>query len=335
MLQIQIQNQVFEVSGLINVTPVNPPPAAPSNLDIADASAPGSVNLLWDNHAAPPYSTEIWRSDNGAAYVLIDTVPAGATTYSDATYPNTPGGYSEYQVRAVNGPLNSTFSNVRGVATTLGDLGLTIYNFPTIRVHFGDVLLGIVAKVFLLPTLREIRGGGFISSAPLSGLDLSQLVFVDSGFTLGNSDLFSITLAALQTVNVGDVRFADNANLVDLSLPLLSFVIGDFINTGCPALTTAAFPGLDTVNGSVDFSGDAQLQQLDLSLLGIIGGACFLNDLTALASLPTCRPLVRTCGSITRQVSARSSSGASVLSAALCLYPTVQPQRWILAASKR
>jgi titin len=95
------------VSEVLAVTPLPPtPPAAPTNL-IATLQAGPQVSLAWVDNADNEDGFLVERSDNGAPFVQIATVPAiqpntgtGNVTYVDATV--LAGNTYDYRVAAYN-----------------------------------------------------------------------------------------------------------------------------------------------------------------------------------------------------------------------------------------
>jgi PKD repeat protein len=90
---------------------VSPDPsviAAPSNLT-ASSPARGSVNLTWRDNSANETGFQIERAAGTTSFVLVGTVPANTTTWSETVNRGT----YNYRVRAVNATtgVNSAYSN--------------------------------------------------------------------------------------------------------------------------------------------------------------------------------------------------------------------------------
>ncbi|HTR27982.1 MAG TPA: PA14 domain-containing protein [Puia sp.] len=73
--------------------------------------ARNSVSLQWQTRSYNQTGIQVWRGTDstGSAYNLIATLPAAATTYKDSTV--TANANYFYMVRAVDGGVNSNFSN--------------------------------------------------------------------------------------------------------------------------------------------------------------------------------------------------------------------------------
>lgn len=94
-------------------TPVTPP-ADPTGLD-ANAIAYNQVDLSWTDNANDETGYEVQRALSGGGFATIDTLAAGANSYSDTgvskltTY--------DYRVRALKGITPSGFSNIVSATT--------------------------------------------------------------------------------------------------------------------------------------------------------------------------------------------------------------------------
>lgn len=96
-------------------------PVAPSGLTATPVST-SQVDLSWTDNATNETGYKIYRSDNGGAYGLIDTISADSTSYSDTTI--TAGAAHFYKVASYNG-AGEAESNAAGTNTLL--LGLSHY----------------------------------------------------------------------------------------------------------------------------------------------------------------------------------------------------------------
>lgn len=88
-------------------------PVAPSDLTATPVST-AQVDLSWTDNATNETGYKIYRSDNGGAYNLIDTITADSTSYNDTTI--TAGAAHFYKVAAYNG-AGETESNAAGANT--------------------------------------------------------------------------------------------------------------------------------------------------------------------------------------------------------------------------
>lgn len=116
-------------------------------LNSVGAWSPGSVPLAWTS-TTDPGTFEIWRSENGGAYSLVDTIAGALRTYTDVTAGMANGDTWSYKVRGVTSGVNGFFSNIisvlnSGFVWTLGALPTT-ENTPDIA--FGNGLF--VATLF-------------------------------------------------------------------------------------------------------------------------------------------------------------------------------------------
>lgn len=95
-------------------TPGLAPPAAPAALTATAASA-SRVNLAWQDRATDEGGFEIERRTGPAAYALLATLSANATSYADDAVAS--GTAYTYRVRAFNMAGNSEWSNEASAAT--------------------------------------------------------------------------------------------------------------------------------------------------------------------------------------------------------------------------
>jgi len=89
------------------------PPAAPTNLD-ADVTAPGVVNLRWNDNATNETSFVVEFTDEtfstNPTWTVLGTTVADDTTFTDNTLGTTE--YRKYRVSATNTAGSSAFSNI-------------------------------------------------------------------------------------------------------------------------------------------------------------------------------------------------------------------------------
>lgn len=308
MLQVQIGNQSFLVSGLLTISAVPPAPAAPSNLNILDSSTDTAADISWDNNAVNATNNEIWRSDSGGAFFLLATVAPDSITYTDGTLPGGSGEYAEYKVRATNAGGSSAFTEARGLASGLGILGLVVYDYPRLVLHVNDfVLTNNTTTVISFPLLRRISLGGALSiSAPLTTFSVPSLTLIDGACSVISTHLTTISFPALTNVGSAAV-FNSNTFLTSLSIPLVSAFPSDLFGFSCPALSTLALSALQTVGGGFafpatsvtslhfpnlvsvgdvfDFSSNVNLTSIDIGSLQTTGSDFSLSGCSALPSL--------------------------------------------------
>ncbi len=103
------------------VTVVGSPPATPTSLTATPVST-SQINLAWTDNATNETGYKVYRSTNGGAYSLIDTIAANSQSYNDVTV--TAGAIHSYKVAAYNGSGESE-SNAAATNTLL--YGLTSY----------------------------------------------------------------------------------------------------------------------------------------------------------------------------------------------------------------
>lgn len=84
-------------------------PLRPVDL-FTDINSPGSINLSWSDRSNNETGFEIWRGTSASgSYSLLTTTAANATNYTDNAISSNVRYY--YKVRAVNGAINSGYSN--------------------------------------------------------------------------------------------------------------------------------------------------------------------------------------------------------------------------------
>lgn len=253
-IQNQNQDQIFFGTPAGPPSPPPPPPAAPTNLDIDIASDLGDVILTWTNNAAPPaVMNQVWVSVNGGAYLIFDSVPGNANTYTDMSrLVMNPGDVWNYKVVAVNAGGFSAFTNDVAAAVNPGALNAATYSYPTLIMTFDkfDTAAGGNAVTLNCPKLRVLRnpaGGGFGFGAEtnLTTVDLPELLLIDTtggrGLDFGGcTGMTSFSFPALQTAFGLD--FNGCTNCTSISLPVLNGQAGDFIGDNLNSLVSFSLP---------------------------------------------------------------------------------------------
>jgi fibronectin type 3 domain-containing protein len=89
-----------------------PAPAAPTGLTATLDAAVPQVDLAWTDNATSETGYVVERSDNGDPFAVITTTPLTVDTVAYADTTVTFGNTYEYQVAAVNGAVQSGYSNV-------------------------------------------------------------------------------------------------------------------------------------------------------------------------------------------------------------------------------
>jgi FtsP/CotA-like multicopper oxidase with cupredoxin domain/fibronectin type 3 domain-containing protein len=165
-----------------------PPPAAPSNLT-AVADAVPQVTLAWTDNATDETSFIVQRSDNGGAYVTIDTRPADSTTYVDTTVAL--GNLYAYQVAASNANGTSAYAGPADV-----DLTSTVPAAPTGLladiVSASQVDLTWVDVPSETGYIVERSTDGLNFSPFASGLPANAITYSDLGVTQPNQYWYRI-----------------------------------------------------------------------------------------------------------------------------------------------
>lgn len=101
----------------LNVTYTPPaPPTAPSGCSATWATNT-QINISWADNSSNETGFKVYRSVDGAAYALLDTVGANTTSTSDTSVSR--DHYYNYKVLAYNGDGNSSYSNVSTTIPTI------------------------------------------------------------------------------------------------------------------------------------------------------------------------------------------------------------------------
>lgn len=282
----------------------------PANFNLDQTSTNGAIKLNWTQPSAPT-TNEVWRSVNGAAFALFNSVAGALTTYTDPTvYPGNT--LVEYKVRAVGTLGNSAFTIVRGALRAQDDsaaAGPTV-TYPTVQIiitsytlalsvgintlTFPELLYAINAPFCIMdlsasqlfevdcPKLRKVGSISLNGSFNFTLLDLTALQTVDT-----NLDFNATTLARLVCPNLTSVGgFIDMTNVPfsgPVSLPLLQSVGSDLVFNGTSGITAINLSSLQTVGGTLpfDFGGATSFTSISLPALTSITNALALLDATS------------------------------------------------------
>ncbi len=156
------------VSAAVQVGVVEPPPAAPSNLQAQLQFGP-QVNLTWSENATNETAVVVERSTNGGAFAVAATLAADATSYSEAVQA---GATYVYQVYAAGQGGRSGYTNAVSVTTPaapdvptslVATLQTSLNAGPRVRLTFRDNAL--IETGFVVE--RSDNGGAFVSVAVL------------------------------------------------------------------------------------------------------------------------------------------------------------------------
>ena len=102
---VSTSRSMFDGVGYRKVAGINP--LAPDSL-ISTSITPSAVNIKWCDLAVDETGYVIERKQGTAAFSVLTTLPANATTYSDVTV--SPGDYT-YRVYAIHGGCKSAYAN--------------------------------------------------------------------------------------------------------------------------------------------------------------------------------------------------------------------------------
>lgn len=218
------------------------------SLDPADSSA-SDVHLTWTSLAEPD-SFEVWRSLDGAAFLLLASVPGTTLEYHDTDAMGA-GEVWCYKVRAVNAAGESSFSATLCAlnAYALPQVGAVLE--PTWTLSFGGLAVDNTfgPTSLSLPGLLKASGnlelGGLLN---LETMNLPALVSVGGDFFLDSNGTFSGTftscsLPSLTTLG-GDLNASNCPNLADFSAPLLTYRNGGTYDFRNCALSAASVEGI-------------------------------------------------------------------------------------------
>ena len=206
-------------SNIITVTPVIQAPAAPTGLTAAIVSNPLGVSLSWQDNASNETGFVIERRVNGGTFTVLATpgpnAATGPVTFVDTAVQS--GNSYTYQVKALNGPTSSQYSNTAGVTIPAvpaapTNLAATLQTSPyRVRLNWRDNAtnetgFGIERSdnggtfVVLTTIGPRTRTGGveYTDTTVLAGNTYSYRVFAANGAVKSNySNTVSVTLPAL------------------------------------------------------------------------------------------------------------------------------------------
>lgn len=280
--------------------PVGPPP--PTNPDIADASVFNDVIFTWTNPVPAGTSNEVWKSTNGAAFVLYSTVGGAVSSFHDPIALGffLPTDFFTYKVRTISAAGTSAFSATRsatkGVVKT-GAADATV-SFPDLVMQLSNGGSGLFfdnmpnLTSFSAPLLRRVDDQmTFSGSAALVTVTIPAIVTV--GET--NSDNFFFdnctSLAALNVPNLtrtggggGNFHLTGCTSLASLNLPLFVNAGGDFLIDGCSSLISLSFPAMTGVAETLSTQSDISLQFISCPLLQSCGTGLNISGCNSLTS---------------------------------------------------
>jgi hypothetical protein len=177
-------------------TELGNPPAAPTSLN-ALATSFTQIDLNWTDNATDEYGFYIERSEDAISWILIESVNADVTSYSDMTvFPSTT---YYYRVQAFNGSGSSSYSNTANASTPDG-LSLTANGYKVKGVQTVDLAWSGSNAV----SFDIYRDGILIVS------DLNVFAYTDNiGLKGGGSYQYQVCEAGstLNCSNIVDINF--------------------------------------------------------------------------------------------------------------------------------
>lgn len=208
-------------------------------VDVGFDCTPFTPHFSWPQTGAD--TNEIWRNQNGAGYLLADTIAGGITVWTD-TVPVPSGEIWCYKTRGVVGGTPGAYSTERCAGNDFVLLGIGAVSYPTLMVEYGDMLVDDPTAVTSLDLseLKCVSGNAYFDSlATLATIDLSNLVSVGADLDFDQSTMAALNLPLLTTVG-GDIQCNSCPNLTTVSIPLLVFQNGQTANFDNCALNVAS-----------------------------------------------------------------------------------------------
>jgi FtsP/CotA-like multicopper oxidase with cupredoxin domain/fibronectin type 3 domain-containing protein len=188
-----------------------PAPAAPTNLTATLDDTVPQVTLAWTDNATNETSYDVYRSDNGGAFAVIDTLPADSVIYADTTVAS--GNHYEYQVAAVNAG-GSSYSNIVAVDWTGAapaaptNLAATVLSATQVQLDWTDNAINETGYI----VERSDDGGATFAVVATLGAD--TVTYIDGTVGAGNSYIYQVAA----TNNAGQSGYSNQAT-VDVLLP--------------------------------------------------------------------------------------------------------------------
>lgn len=262
--------------------PITPPTPPPFVLSIA--CTPTTPHLSWTQGVTPD-TNKIWRNQNGAGYLLVDSIPGAALVWDDSI-PVPSGEIWCYKVIPETGGTAGTASNEGCAGNYFVLLGGATVSYPTLMVEYGDIgPWDTTATSFDLPSLICVGETAFFDGLTLlATIDLSALVSVGVILRFDFSGMSIIICPVLQTV--GDsLHFDSCPNLTSASFPALATVGSRFVCVSSPLLVSVDAPLLVTVSNNIEVGSCASLTTLIFASLASVGGLFDASLCPALTSL--------------------------------------------------
>jgi FtsP/CotA-like multicopper oxidase with cupredoxin domain len=166
-----------------------PAPAAPTGLTATLDDTVPQVSLSWTDNATNETEYVVERSDNGAGFTQIASLPADSTSYIDTTVAF--GSLYEYQVVALNGLVMSGYSNIAAVdwtgaaPTAPSNLAANVVSATQVDLSWTDNALNETGYI----VERSDNGGAFVQIATLSA---DSVTYTDTAVSGGNDYTYQV-----------------------------------------------------------------------------------------------------------------------------------------------
>jgi hypothetical protein len=155
------------------VSPVQPPPEAPSQL-AAVASSPTQITLSWVDNSTDETGFKLERGTNPTAFTLIALVSSNRTSYANTGLVMNVTYY--YRLRAYNAAGDSTFANVASATTPVSQLP------PSVPTGLSAMLLD-TNRIALTWADTSAGETGFRIERSMNGLPFTQIAMVGANVT--------------------------------------------------------------------------------------------------------------------------------------------------------
>jgi FtsP/CotA-like multicopper oxidase with cupredoxin domain len=169
-------------------------PAAPTGLTATLDNTVPQVNLSWTDNATDETGYVVERSDNGAGFLQIATLPADSVSFSEVGVAT--GNTYEYQVAATNGVGPSGYSNIAQVDMTgtapaaPSNLAASVLSATQVQLDWTDNAINETSFV----VERSDNGGAF---AGIANLPADAVTYVDGTVAAGNSYTYQVAATSI------------------------------------------------------------------------------------------------------------------------------------------
>lgn len=250
-----------------------PPPGPPVPLDftIDLSSSAGSTVLIWTD-AGSAMTIEIWKSVNGGAYALYDTVGGAVTTYTDVAAMGALD-YWEYKVRAVSGSGKSAFTTPAGAANGITDNLSVNISFPNLIISYDVIAIDSNPALITASFPRLARSAAllFFDDTSLTSLSVPVLGGTISDIIGYNcTSLLAMSFPALVSVS-NSVQLNGNSSATTANFGSITSVGTMFAINGCPSLTALNIPALTVVGNLFSVANNAAMASFTVPSLISVG----------------------------------------------------------------